>query len=72
MMFAKKLKTIGLDTDDREEVISILINQGFLNEERYTKIYCSSKFNQNKWGKNKIIQNLKQKGISERNIRTGI
>lgn len=67
-----KLYDFKLDTDDVEEVITLLINDDFLNEERYSKIYCRSKFNQNKWGKNKIIQHLKLNNISERNIVAGL
>ena len=46
----------------------MLIKDDFLNEERYAKTYARSKFNYNKWGRNKIRLNLKQKEISDRNI----
>lgn len=68
----KKLRELKLDREDTEEVIYLLIKDDFLNEERFAKLYCRSKFNQNKWGKTKIHQHLKQKQISERNINTGL
>ena len=68
----KKLYDLKLDTDDVDEVLYLLIKEDFVNEERYTKLYCRSKFNQNGWGKNKIIQKLKLNNISERNINTGL
>ena len=68
----KKLYDLKLDKDDVDEVLYLLIKEGFVNEERYAKLYCRSKFNQNSWGKNKIIQKLKFNNVSERNIRTGI
>ena len=49
-----------------------MIKEDFVNEERYSKLYCRSKFNQNSWGKNKIIQKLKLNNISQRNIETGL
>lgn len=67
-----KLYELKLDSDDVEEVLYLLIKEDFLNEERYSKLYCRSKFNQKGWGKNKIIQKLKLNNISERNIQTGL
>lgn len=67
-----KLYELKLDADDVEEVLYLLIKEDFLNEERYSKLYCRSKFNQNGWGKNKITQKLKLNNISERNISTGL
>ena len=63
-----KLFELKLDKDQIEEVIYLLIKDDFLNEERYAKTYARSKFNYNKWGRNKIRLNLKQKEISDRNI----
>lgn len=68
----KKLFDLKIDSEDVDEVIYLLIKEDFLNEERFSKTYCRSKFKHNKWGKNKIIQNLKQKKVSERNIKTGL
>lgn len=37
--------------DDLEEIIVALIEENFLNEERFAKAYVSGKFNMNHWGK---------------------
>ena len=68
----QKLYELKLDSDDVEEVLMMLIQDDFVNEERFAKAYCRGKFNQNKWGRTKIIQGLKQKKVSERCIRTGL
>jgi regulatory protein len=62
----------GLHTDEVEALISEMIQKGFLNEERFAKAYCRGKFNQKKWGKIKILRELKARDISERNIKTGL
>jgi regulatory protein len=67
-----KLYTYGLHMDDVESLIAGLIQQGFLNEERFAKAYCGGKFRQKQWGKNKIINGLKFKKVSPRNIQTGL
>ena len=51
--------------DDLEEIIFFLINEDFLNEERYARSYARGKFRNNKWGIQKIRLNLKQKNISD-------
>jgi len=58
--------------DDLEEIIATLIEENFLNEERYAKAYVSDKFNINHWGRRKILQGLKIKQISDYCIRKGL
>jgi regulatory protein len=67
-----KLISWGMNFDEADQVIASLISEGFINEQRYAKIYAKSKFNQNKWGRIKIRYSLKQKGISDNCIETGL
>lgn len=46
------------------EILSTLIEEGDVNEERYTKSFVRGKFNLNDWGRNKIKQGLHEKRIS--------
>ncbi|WAC39467.1 regulatory protein RecX [Pedobacter sp. SL55] len=48
-----------------EEIISALISENFLNEERFAFAYVSGKFKIKKWGKIKIKQGLKLKRVPE-------
>ncbi|RVU02923.1 regulatory protein RecX [Mucilaginibacter limnophilus] len=48
-----------------EIVISRLIIENFLNEERFAKQYARGKFNQKHWGKIKIKQGLKLKQVPD-------
>ncbi|MDE5418417.1 RecX family transcriptional regulator [Labilibaculum sp. DW002] len=61
----KKLHDWNLSYDDQDEIIQTLIEEKFLNEERYTNFYVRDKFRFNKWGKIKISHHLKQKQIPE-------
>jgi regulatory protein len=67
-----KLYTYGLHKDPVEEIISKLIVENFVNEERFAKTYAGSKFRQKKWGRLKILSALKEKGISEYCIKKGL
>ena len=68
----KKLMDWGMYRDDREEIIGWLIEQNLINEQRYAEAFVHDKFEFNKWGASKIQMHLKQKGISERNIRDAL
>ena len=58
--------------DELEEVMSVLITENFLNEERYAKAYAIGKFRQNRWGKIKIKMELKKIKVSDYCIRKGL
>ncbi len=67
-----KLLSIKVYGDELEEIISILISEGFLNEERFARSYCRGKFRIKKWGRQKIRKNLIFKRVSEYCIRKGM
>lgn len=68
----QKLRSFQLTSDQREEVISELIEQNFLNEERFSEAFARGKFRMKKWGKKKITLALKQKEISDYCIKKGL
>ncbi len=67
-----KLYGYGLDKDSVEVIIVKLIEENFLNEERFAKAYAGGKFRIKKWGTKKIQEGLKQKNISEYCIRQAL
>ena len=68
----EKLQTFGLKRDEIDEVISRLIEENFLNEERFAKAFAGGKFRVKKWGRLKIKHALQQKDVSEYSIRKGL
>lgn len=58
--------------DELEEVIVELISEDFLNEERYARSYARGKFRMKKWGRLKIMRELKFNLISDYCIRKGM
>jgi len=67
-----KLLDWGIRGDELEEIITELILNNFLNEERFAKQYVSGKFNIKKWGRIKIKQGLKLKGVPEKMIQKAL
>ncbi|WP_299708957.1 regulatory protein RecX [uncultured Pontibacter sp.] len=67
-----KLYTYGLEPDDVEEIIVRLGQEKMLDEERYAQSYVRGKYGLKKWGRRKIVQGLKSKGISDYCIKQGL
>lgn len=67
-----KLYDMGLHQKDVEELISELITDNFLNEERFAITYARGKFRMKQWGKIKIKQHLKLKRVSDYCIKKAI
>ncbi len=60
----KKSKEWGLNHQETQSLISAMIEEGFLNEMRFTELFCRGKFKYKKWGKLKIIRELESRQIS--------
>lgn len=64
----QKMKEFLLIPEAKEEIFLYLIQENYLNEERFTRSYIRGKFYIKHWGRNKIRINLKQKQVSEKLI----
>ncbi len=67
-----KLNDLELSTPDIEEMISHLITEGYLNEERFAKAFVGGKFRLKNWGRIKIVNALEAKGLTKNCIRIGL
>jgi len=67
-----KLFGYGLYRNEVEEIISNLITDGFLNEERFAKAFAGGKFRMKRWGRIKITHALDAKGVSKNCIKIGL
>ena len=72
MEVREKCWELGLRGEDIENAIAHLVEDGFLNEERYAKAYAGGKFRMQQWGRKKISMMLKQKQVSDYCIRKGL
>lgn len=60
----EKLYSFRLRTQMVEEIVSQLIEENYLDEERFAVQFAGGKFRIKQWGRVKIVQALKQKGVS--------
>jgi len=67
-----KLYEYGLYSSEVDELLSRLITEGFLNEERFAKAFAGGKFRMKKWGRLKIQNKLESLGLTNRCIGRGM
>jgi len=68
----KQLDKYQVNDVSGKQIIEKLIDEGFLNEERFAETYTFGKLRSNYWGKIKIIQGLKEKSVDSQIINTAI
>lgn len=60
----EKLYSFGLYKNEVENILAQLIEENYLNEERYAISFAGGKFRINHWGRMKISYELKQQKVS--------
>jgi len=68
----QKLFDLGLYAREVDELLSRLISEGFLNEERFAKAFAGGKFRMKHWGRVKIIHELEARGLTKNCIKAGL
>jgi len=67
-----KLYSWDAKPDEVEQILCQLVEQDYINEERYARAFARGKFRIKHWGKNKIRRELKFRKISEYCIKQGL
>lgn len=68
----KKLSTFDISDSDKEKFVKLLVDEGYLDDERYASTFVRSKIHLKKWGVNKIRMSLRMKGISDEIIKNAL
>ncbi len=67
-----KLFSYGLNKNEVDQLVTQLIEDNYLNEERFARSFVNDKFRFNRWGRKKIEYQLKAKRVSTYNIKSGM
>ena len=59
-----KLKRWGIDESAQNHIIERLINERYIDDERYARAFVKDKIRYNKWGRRKVQQGLWMKQIA--------
>ncbi|MDR2038090.1 MAG: RecX family transcriptional regulator [Bacteroidales bacterium] len=65
----KKIISWGCSEDDTKNIIEVLVEQKFIDDQRYTEAFVRDKLRLAKWGRVKISYMLKMQGIRDSIIR---
>lgn len=68
----QKMWDYNLIPEAKELILLSLLQNNFLNEERFSKSYARGKFRIKSWGKQRIVRELKFRNISAYNIKTAL
>ena len=63
-----KLKAFDLPQEEKDKILDYLLDNRFVNDERFAKSFVRGKVNQSGWGLNKIRFHLVQKDIAQETI----
>jgi regulatory protein len=61
----EKLYSFGLNKKEMEEILAKLIEENYLNEERFAIQFTGGRFRMKQWGKVKIKYELRKKQVSD-------
>lgn len=68
----EKLRPFSLSTIEKDSIVVHLIQENYLNEERFARSFARGKHRIKHWGKNRIVNELKQRAISQPNIKLAL
>ena len=68
----EKLRGMKMIPEAIDQIATHLIQENYLNEERFARSFARGKFNIKKWGKQRLRRELKYRDISEYNIRMAL
>lgn len=67
-----KMRRWEVPPEMAERVVAQLVKERYIDEERYARAFVRDKFRYNHWGRVRIEQELKMKGIASRHIELGM
>ena len=68
----QKLWELSIKKSEHDEIIATLIDEDYLNEERFAIQYAGGKFRMKDWGKKKILYGLREKKVSDYSIKKAL
>ncbi|UKK50549.1 RecX family transcriptional regulator [Prevotella sp. E13-17] len=60
-----KMRQWGVSEEERAQVMQRLVNERYVDDERFTRAFVNDKIRYNKWGRRKVEQALWMKRIDE-------
>ena len=68
----EKLWQLGVKRSEHDEIVASLVEDDYLNEERFAMQFAGGKYRSKQWGRVKIKYELKQKRVSDYSIKKSL
>lgn len=68
----QKLREYALPADKVDEIMDLLLDDNFINEERFATLFVRGKVKVKRWGLYKIIEGLSKKGVNSEEVTKAI
>ena len=68
----QKLHQLSAAPEQTKQILQLLTDEGFLNNQRFARMFAQGKLHNNKWGKQRIRMELLKRQIAEKDIRGAI
>ena len=68
----QKLHAWGAETNQTDDIVQRLVDEGYLDEGRYARAYCESKMLRGGWGRRKVAYQLRLKQVAAEAIEAGM
>lgn len=67
-----KLRSWEVSEEDTEEIVARLQAEGYVSDERFARSFAGGKFRVRQWGRVKIEQEMRRKGVADAERKSGI
>ncbi len=68
----QKLVVWKATPEESDAVVAALMNEGYIDDERYARAYCESKIKNHQWGRQKVLYHLRLKHLSRTAVDSGM
>ncbi len=68
----RKLADWGASNDEAEAILTLLRDEGYVDDHRYARAYCESKLLRAGWGRQKVAYHLRMKGLASEAVNEGL
>lgn len=68
----EKLYSLGIRKSDHDELVATLIEENYLNEERFAIQFAGGRYRVKNWGRNKIMYALREKKVNDYSIKKAL
>ncbi len=68
----KKMANWDISEEEKLQVLELLVAERFIDERRFARAFARDKFRYNKWGRVRIAQEMKMRGIASADIDAGL